>query len=74
VNAIRDSAAWTEEGGCGLPTLGVLTATSGPLGALAVHAAKPVQVSRAQQQISRPARRRIVVPFRRAARMRAPYA
>jgi len=49
VNAIRDSAAWTEEGGAGLPTLGVLTVTSGPLGALAVQAARPWQ-----QQISRP--------------------
>jgi hypothetical protein len=35
VKAIRDSAAWAEVGGAGLPTLGVLTATSGPLGALA---------------------------------------
>src|ERR1700745_2972826 len=62
VNAIRDSADWAEKGGCGLPTLGVLTATSGPLGALAVHAARPTQ-----QQVSRPVPRRIVVPFTRDA-------
>src|SRR5215471_5165701 len=51
VNASLDSAAWGEEGGCGLPTLGVLTVVSGPLGAPAVQAARA-----AQQQAARPRR------------------
>ena len=64
MNASRDSAAWTEEGGGGLPTLGVVTVTFGPRGAPAVHAVRP-----AQQQISshRPIPCRIIVPFRAAA-------
>src|SRR5215469_2268160 len=64
VNASRDSAAWAEEGGCGLPTLGVLTAVFGPPEGAAVQAARP-----AQQQIRTPrlVRMRIVVPLTRAA-------
>src|SRR5580693_1631816 len=49
VNAMRDSAAWAEDGGAGRPTAGVLlTAATGPLDAAAVHADRP-----AQQQIRR---------------------
>ena len=60
VNASLDSAAWTEEGGCGVPTVGVLTVTSGPVDAPAVHADRP-----AVQMISRtrPGRMRTIIPF-----------
>src|SRR5215469_10654188 len=63
VNAIRDSAAWTESGGAGLPTAGSVTVASGPLDVAAVHAARPAQQ---MPVISTPAqvRMRIVVPFR----------
>jgi hypothetical protein len=52
-------AAATEAGAGGLPTAGVVTVAAGPLGPLAVQAA------RTTQQISRPepVRMRIVVPF-----------
>jgi hypothetical protein len=59
VNASDDMAAATEAGAGGWPTTGVVTVAAGPLGALAVHAA------RTTQQISRPqpVRMRIIVPF-----------
>src|ERR1700685_2368131 len=69
VNASRDSAAWTEDGGAGRPTAGVLTAVTGPLDASAVHADRP-----AQQQISRKraGRARIFHSFRTGRGSRVP--
>ena len=57
MNASDDMAAATEAGAGGLPTAGVVTFASGPLGAA-------VQAVRTAQQISRPqpVRVRIIVP------------
>jgi hypothetical protein len=62
VNASLDRAAWTDAGGAGRPTLGVLTVTSGPLDASAVQADRP-----AQQQIrsTRAGRARIFISSER---------
>src|SRR5580700_2508450 len=69
VNASRDSAAWTEVGGAGRPTAGVLTAVTGPLDAAAVQADRP-----AQQQIRRKGidRARIFLSFRTGRGSRVP--
>src|SRR5271170_5647530 len=58
VNASPESAAWAEAGAGGLPTLGVVTVLSGPLGAAAVHA---VRAAQQQARRQRPVRMRIVV-------------
>src|SRR5215469_17868765 len=62
VNAIRDSAAWTESGGAVLPTAGSVTVTSGPLDVAAVHAARPPQ-QMAVSSTPAPVRMRMVAPF-----------
>jgi len=66
VNASLDSAAWTEEGGCGRPTLGVLTVTFGPLGAAAVQAVHRLRPAPQQKIMTkRTGRMRMVIPFGR---------
>src|SRR5215472_10369716 len=59
LNGECERAASTDVGGGGLPTLGVVTVVLGPLGAAAVHAARPAQ----QARIPIAMRMRILVPF-----------
>src|SRR5579859_1267047 len=63
VNAMRDSAAWAEDGGAGRPTAGVLTAVTGPVDAAAVHADRPPQQ---QVRSKRVYRARIFISSERA--------
>src|SRR5580692_7969991 len=53
VNAMRDSAAWAEDGGAGRPTAGVLTAVTGPVDAAAVHADRPAQQQVRSKRVDR---------------------
>src|SRR5580693_1875143 len=58
VKGSLDSAARTESGGGGVPTLGAVTLVSGPLVPVAVHAVRAAQ----QIRIPRPMRIRVMVP------------